>query len=438
MTKFSKSTTLRLTSHLRKLKSSIDLYELNSSEFELKNKDFYKPKTILQTTIIRNRDLANTLLIKSVFFNLKILSYTRSSFLIRLLLKTEKVFADKQSHNSSDLLISKNLLISKSSYLLVNLIDPVKIIEYLLIKNLINLLRNLLDSESRLQNLKDSLNSLKLIIINLLKIIENVISKIENLLNKIENLLIVIEKKLNYCLSYLYQLFKTYTKGWYIYLTRFFIVTLLNIIPFIQIATKLVYTYPNPHIANALTNHLFDIFPGLLWVISVTGEYVNNEAYSFMLLAVYYNLFIMSPEMYNIPQKIAFQGTFTTALILLNHCVAIANEIVTILYKFSTSFFSFSESQNIALLKDYMKFFVKDLRKFKYKRNRRLGESFFAIEDVYKILKISESLSLVSLLSVIALLYNYVYFIIRGEKPFIPVVTKTVRRMMSDSNGDEF
>lgn len=356
MPKFSKSTTLRLNSHLGKLKNSTDVYELNLSE--LKNKNFHKPNITME-----NRNVARTLLIKSVFLNLKILSHTRSSFLIRLLLKTEKVFVDKKSSKNSDLL-----------------------------------------------------------------------QIIANGINKIEQLLILIARKLSYCLNYFDQLSKKYTRKWYIYLTRFFIVTILNIIPFIQITTRLVYPYPAPHIANAITNHLFDIFPVLLRIISITGKYVNNETYSFVLLGVYYHLFMTSPKTYNISTKISFQGTFSLMLMLLNHCIPIANEIVTILCKFLRYFFFLHESQNMNLLRDDMQFFVRDLVRFKRVRNRILGEKFYEKDSLYKILKITDALSLVSFLSVIALLYNYVYFIIRGKKPFIPVITKTVQRMMVDDS----
>jgi len=392
MKKFSKSTTLRLNSHLEKLKNSIDVYKLNSSE--LTNKNFYEPKIIIE-----NRKAAKNLLIKSVFLNLKILSYTRSSFLIRLLLKTEKVFVDKKFGENSDL--------------------SIKLFKF----------------ESRLKNLKDSLNLLKLIIINLLQIIANGI-------NKVEKLLILIERKVDYCLNYcghlLTKYINKYTKRWYVYLSRFFIVTLLNIIPFIQISTKLVYTYPNPHIANPLTNHLFDIFPVLLWVIGTTRKYVTNEALSFLLLGVYYQVFMFEPKLFRIPTKIAYQGNFSLAVMLLYQSVGIVHEIVTTLYVFVPGFFGFNELQNINLVKNYMKFFAKDLNRFKNVRDRVLGESSVTMDSVYKIVKITDTFTIFPFLSVIALLYNYVYFIIRGEMPFMPIVTKTVRRMVTDRKADEF
>jgi hypothetical protein len=87
-----------------------------------------------------------------------------------------------------------------------------------------------------------------------------------------------------------------------------------------------------------------------------------------------------------------------------------------------------------------MNFFVDDLEDLRYYKETFLqwGESIFSLDDITKTIKINESLTIIPALGVIALLYNYVYFILRGEKPIIPVVTKTVRRMMVDRNSDEF
>ena len=68
----------------------------------------------------------------------------------------------------------------------------------------------------------------------------------------------------------------------------------------------------------------------------------------------------------------------------------------------------------------------------------QLGESIFTLNDITKVTKLWESTTIFSFIGVIALLYNYMYFIFRGQKPIIPVVTKTVQRMMIDRNGKEY
>ena len=91
------------------------------------------------------------------------------------------------------------------------------------------------------------------------------------------------------------------------------------------------------------------------------------------------------------------------------------------------------------LLRDDINFYLEDLEEMRVYQEEffHLGESIFSVDDLAKTIKINESLSIISLLGVIALLYNYMYFIFRGQKPIIPVVTRTVQRMMIDRNGKE-
>jgi len=225
-----------------------------------------------------------------------------------------------------------------------------------------------------------------------------------------------------------------------LYLYRFFILSLIHFIPFIQLSTKLFYTYPNPLIANPTTSSFFHIFPLLMGLLGVVGPIINNESLSFLMIGFYYKIFIISYKKYGISRKIAFQGTFAIALMLLNYCVVMSSEITTLLYKFAKRFFFFRKSQAIDLLKDDINFFIDDLEELRYYKETFLhwGESIFSVNELAKTIKINESFTIISLLGVIALLYNCVYFILRGEKPIIPVITKTVRRMMVDRNSDEF
>jgi hypothetical protein len=386
MTRFSQKTIQRLKLHLGKLKNSVDVYKSDQDSYEIKDKKFHQNKTFT-----KNRNVAKALLVESVFLNLKILNFNRSSLLIRLILKNKKVFTSKD--------------LNDNSYLLIKV--PVK-------------------SDSRIKNFGYSLN----------KINKHIIKKVLLSTNNIEKLATITNNKFN---KY-YNFLQIGIKKWYLYLSRFFMLTLIHFIPFIQLTTKLFYTYPNPLIANSVTSSLFHVLPLFMRLIKMTGTFINNETFSFLVIGLYYKLFIISYKKYGIPRKVAFQGTFAISLMLINYCMVMSNEITTLIYKFAKRLFFFSKAQRIDLLRDDINFFVDDLEDLRYYKETFLqwGESIFSLDDITKTIKINESLTIIPALGVIALLYNYVYFILRGEKPIIPVVTKTVRRMMVDRNSDEF
>nr|YP_009550615.1 hypothetical protein Ycf60 [Eustigmatophyceae sp. Chic 10/23 P-6w]QAA11550.1 hypothetical protein Ycf60 [Eustigmatophyceae sp. Chic 10/23 P-6w] len=386
MTKFSQKTIQKLKLHLGKLKDSVEVYKSDQHSQEIKDKKFHQYKTF-----IKNRNVAKALLIESIFLNLKILNFNRSSLFIKFILKNKKVFTSKEMNSNSYLLIKLPTISAKNK-----------------------------------RGLEESLN----------KIIRHIINGILVSTNKLEKLGIVSSDKFK---KYSNSM-KIRVKKWHLYISRFFILTLIHFIPFVQLTTKLFYTYPNPLIANSVTSSLFHIFPLFMHLIKITGTFINNETFSFLLIGFYYKLFIISYKKYGIPRKLAFQGTFAISLMLINYCIVMSNEITTLIYKFVKRFFFFTKAQRMDLLRDDINFFIDDLEDLRYYKETFLqwGESIFSLDDISKTIKINESLTIIPALGVIALLYNYVYFILRGEKPIIPVVTKTVRRMMVDRNSDEF
>lgn len=383
MAKFSKPTLQKLKLHLEKLKDSTDNYEPHNTQ--LKDKKFLQSKVL-----VKNTNVAKALLVQSVFLNLELLNVSKSSLLIKFILKNKRLFVDKDLNNYS--------------YLYIKL--PNKTNDKLLI-------------------VKNSLNS----------IIKRLTLRTLSQIDKTEKLIILTNNKFN---KY-YNVLKMYVKNWYIYVNRFFILTVLHFIPFIQLSHRLAYPYLNPALVNSITGSLFVIFPFLMRLIRILGPIVNGQDFIFLLIGVYFKIFIFSYKRYKIPRKVAFQGTFAVALMLLNYALAITSDFLQIFYKFPKKLLSFTKYEKLDLLRDDISCYLYNLKCLRESKERffQLGESIFSLSDVDKILKIYESTTIISLLGVIALLYNYVYFILRGEKPIIPVVTKTVRRMMVDRNSDE-
>jgi hypothetical protein len=205
MTKFSKSTLQKLKLHLEKLKNSTANYKHENTE--LKDKKFHQSKVL-----IKNRNVAKGLLVESVFLNLELANFNKSSFLRRFILKNRQLFVTKDLNSNSYLYIK---LPSKASTKLLSLEDSINLI----IKNL------------KVKTLTQIDNAEKLIISTTIKF------------NKY------------------YDFSKTCLKDWYIYVNRFFILTIIHFVPFIQLSNTLAYPYSNPFLVNSITSSLFSISP---------------------------------------------------------------------------------------------------------------------------------------------------------------------------------
>jgi hypothetical protein len=126
-------------------------------------------------------------------------------------------------------------------------------------------------------------------------------------------------------------------------------------------------------------------------------------------------------------------------LMLVRYSLVISQEAAITIFKFARRFAFLNNYENIELLRDDFPFYIDDLEELRFYREEvyQLGESIFSLQNTTKLAKLYEATTILSLLAVIALLYNYVYFIIRGKKPIIPVVTKTVQRMIVDRGNQE-
>ena len=309
MTKFSKTTIQKLKLHLEKLKNSTESFEQNV--YEISNKKSYQRKILT-----KNQNVSKALLIESIFLNLDILNFSRSSLFTKFLLKNRKFFVGNKLNNNS--------------YLYFKLPRA---------------------KTSQYNNLKQFLYSIS----------KNLKIKGQFQLNKVDKILTQTNRKI----SKYSEILILYLKRWYIYLNRFIILTLIHFIPFIQLSTKLFYTYPNPIIANSVISSMFQIFPLLMRLISWKGGIIANETFGFLLIGFYYKLFIISYKQYKIPRKVAFQGTFAIALMLLNYCVLLSSEIITVIYKFTKRLFFYTKNQDLELFRDDINFYINDLEEFR-------------------------------------------------------------------------
>lgn len=251
----------------------------------------------------------------------------------------------------------------------------------------------------------------------------------------VRNLLFTAYEKITSYENFLWHLI---TK-WYIYVARFILVSTLNFIPFIQLTSSLFYNQPSRLIIHPITSYLLNFAPWLLPLLRRAMPLCNQDNFAFLILVPYFYFFIYSRKRYKISSKVGYQGTFALALMLFRYSVQLLLEVIIYSYRFTKRFFFLTKSENLNLLGDDLDFFLEDLEELREEREYflHLGESLFSLKDATIITKIYETTTVFAFIGVIALLYNYVYFICRGRKPIIPVVTRTVRRMMIDRNGTE-
>lgn len=393
MSQFSKNTLKKINLHLETLKSSKRSYQENYNQS--------KDNNLTHISVLsRNKTLGKMLLMESNLLDFESITLSNKNVALtnKLLLKNKNRFINKNSYRKSYLLYKNyngtNSYNQKLIYLLTKVLYSSKEAGEQILNNY--------------KNLTENNKSLK----KLLFIRDSKYSKIISLKN---------------------------IKGWYIYLARFLTISLLHFIPFIQLTTTLFYNQPNKQIVHPILSSLFNITPFLVPLINLTTPLVNQDTISFLLLVPYLYFFIYSFRKYNISRKIAYQGSFALALMLFRYSLILSQEALTVIYKFTKRFFFLKKYKEIDLLRDDINFYIDDLEEMRnYKEDFfQLGESIFSLDDTTKITRVWEATTLFSLLGVIALLYNYMYFILRGQKPIIPIVTKTVQRMMIDRKGKE-
>jgi len=393
MSNFSKKTFQKLNKHLIKLKKANKSYEQSYQYLKEKKPQHSK-------IIFKNKNLVKNLLIKLIFLKIQLqnLYKKETSLNQKILLRIKNFFAQNKINNDTYLSYDNKYLLDGKNQNIIKVISQ----EIKILKSLIN------DFNTS--------NSKKL--------------------NLLEKYSFRLDKKID---DYLGFITEQLIKKWYIYISRFLIISFLHFIPFIQLITTLFYNQPNKQITHPITSYLLNFTPFLVPTINLTMPVLNQDTISFLLLVPYLYFFIYSFKKYKISRKVAYQGSFALALMLFRYSLILSQEAVSVIYKFTKRFFFVRKFQKLDLLREDLSFYLDDLEELRNYREEilQLGESIFSLNDLTKITKLWESTTIFSFLSVIALLYNYMYFIFRGQKPIIPIVTRTVQRMMIDRNGKE-
>jgi hypothetical protein len=189
--------------------------------------------------------------------------------------------------------------------------------------------------------------------------------------------------------------------------------TLLNYVPLIQLSTPLFYNLHSKSLTHPITSNLFYFAPFFIPTLKLNKAAINGSTLSVLILIPYMHIFAFSAKKYKISRKIAYQGTFTVVLMLLKMGIDVSHEATTVLFRFIKRFFFLGKLQKIELLRDDLHFYLDDLHE---DREELLYLGFNIFSNIRNVIKIVEPTIIFSFLGVIALLYNYMYFIFRGQK----------------------
>nr|YP_009131280.1 hypothetical protein [Trachydiscus minutus]AIB04134.1 hypothetical protein Ycf60 [Trachydiscus minutus] len=395
----------RTLQRLNKLEGLIEFYDEDyeyGAAYKLKEEIAKRNRKELKIRIHNS-------LIELIFLKIQIQNLTKreTSYSRKILLKSKSLFLENSLYKRR-YLFEKVFFVTKKA----------KSLKKTIYKNI---------KELKLQ-LRKSSDYIECRIEDLYSIIEKEFSYLYNIIKKP---FFIIDEKTEICVAFIVN---QVIKRWYVYILRFLIMTAFNFIPLIQLSTSLFYSVQSKSFTHPIISNLFYFAPSFITTLKLNKTAINGSTFSFLILIPYMHIFAFSSRKYKISRKIAYQGTFAVALILLKMAIDLSHEATGIFFRFAKRFFFLGKLQKIELLRDDLHFYLDDLDE---DREELLYLGYNIFSNIPKVAKLIEPTIIFSFLGVIALLYNYMYFIVRGQKAIIPFVTVIVQRMMVDRNGRE-
>jgi len=277
---------------------------------------------------------------------------------------------------------------------------------------------------------KKSLNSL----LNILK--NNSISIFFN--KKFENQLNIITKNIQKPLVDLLSLNKNKL---FEFVKRLGFVSYIYFLPFIYLASEALIPYIpeyNYSIVNPLSSQIFVKVPILVELIKLFRPLIIGPNLQLWILIGYFLIFPLGYRSLKLSYKVAYNGTIALIFLMINYSCTLGQEIMRLGF------------ESIKMIKDilFTSYLVKHLGKTKNKEkevvfsifnNLIVRYDFQIIEDYYNfILLVSHRVfSQLALISLAALLYNCLYYVIYNKNPEILLVTKAALGTIKNPQEEE-
>lgn len=230
------------------------------------------------------------------------------------------------------------------------------------------------------------------------------------------------------------------------YINRLCLIIALYFLPFIILATQALVPLSDGYeyfIVNSFSGKIFNTIPPLISLIKIFQPLTTNSQFLFGLTLVYYFTFTSGYKSLNISYKVALNATMASIFLILSYCFQMIEYLTRFLF----------ELLHVITNIVFHSYLIKHLSKRKRKlgdlaQRRNLALKLFAnLIDRYDsqiptsyyqfLLFINHYIySHLALISLAALLYNCIYYVIHNRNPEIILVTKTALATIKAPNEE--
>lgn len=263
--------------------------------------------------------------------------------------------------------------------------------------------------------------------------------EISNFLNKkLKNQLIIFLKFIQRPFSDILSLDK---KKLLESIKRLGFVSYIYFLPFIYLASEALIPYIpeyNYSIINPFSGQIFEKVPLLVELIKLFRPLIIGPNLQLWILIGYFLVFPLGYRSLKLSYKVAYNGTIALIFLMINYSCTLGQEIMRLGF------------ESIKMIKDilFTSYLIKHLGKTKNKEkevafsvfnNLMVRYDFQIIEDYYNfILLVSHRIfSQLALISLAALLYNCLYYVIYNKNPEILLVTKAALGTIKNPQEEE-
>lgn len=215
----------------------------------------------------------------------------------------------------------------------------------------------------------------------------------------------------------------------------------IYMLPFVFLATQALVPFNEEYeyfLVNPLSANIFNKIPLLTDFIKFFRPFTTNPNYVIWVPLVYYIVFTSSYKVLNIPYKVALNGTFGSIFLMINYSFSILQLIFLPVF------------ETVYIIKDifFTSYLLKLLRKnsckekdeaFKIFSNLVSRYDFEISKNYYDVILFLNHriISHLALISLVALVYNSIYYILHNKNPQIILVTKTALAAIKNPQEEE-
>nr|YP_010478533.1 hypothetical protein Ycf60 [Chlorobotrys sp.]UVI60838.1 hypothetical protein Ycf60 [Chlorobotrys sp.] len=252
---------------------------------------------------------------------------------------------------------------------------------------------------------------------------------------------LLLTKKLFNIKNYLLKFFLLERKQIIAFFERLVLVISIYFLPFIFLVTQALIPLIEEYeylIINPINSHIFSRVPFLIDLIKLFLPIITNPMLLFWIPLGYYLTFSSAYRSLKISYKVAYNGTIGAIFLIINYSCFLLQFIMKLAFDF------------IKIIKDifFTSYLIKHLGKNKIKERDEAIKIFANLVTRYDsgirknyyefLLLINHRIfSHLALISLAALVYNCIYYIIHNRNPEIILVTKTALATIKNPQQEE-